>query len=179
MPGLPVILTLMHDTDNGIGKLRWIGGLAFAVLAMALFFTLRTPGHLYVKSGTFTDCPSRPSCVSSVATNDTHGIAPIRVRGNVSEAMSMLAEHITTLPGASIEHLAPGYLHAVFISPKMRFRDDLELRVDDDRMIQVRSISRFGYRDFGINRDRVEALRSWLAAAEQSGPNWATDDNSP
>jgi len=152
-------------------KLKWILGLALVFVAMALFFTLRTPGHLYAKSNEFTDCPARPSCVSSVATDGTHGIAPLRVRGDVTATMSMLAEHVSSLPGANIEHLKPGYLHAVFVTPKMRLRDDLELLAGDGQMIQVRSVSRFGYSDSGANRARVEALRTWLEA-EQNRPNW-------
>ena len=152
-------------------KLKWILGLALVFVAMAVFFTLRTPGHLYVNSGEFTDCPARPSCVSSMATDGTHGVAPLRARGDVTATMSMMARHLSSLPGASIEHLGPGYLHVVFVSPKMRFHDDLELLVGDGQVINVRSISRFGYRDFGVNRDRVEALRAWLDE-EQSRPDW-------
>lgn len=49
--------------------LKWILGLVLIFVAMALFFTLRTPTHLYAISGKFTDCPARPSCVSSIATD--------------------------------------------------------------------------------------------------------------
>jgi uncharacterized protein (DUF1499 family) len=149
--------------------LKWILGLVLIFVAMALFFTLRTPTHLYAISGKFTDCPARPSCVSSIATDEPHAIAPLRVAGDPDTALSLLAQHVSGLPGARIEHIKPGYVHAVFVSPTMRFHDDLELLAGDDPVIHVRSISRFGYRDFGVNRDRVEALRAWLEA-EQNRP---------
>ncbi|MEZ5467356.1 MAG: DUF1499 domain-containing protein [Lysobacterales bacterium] len=46
-----------------------------------------------------------------------------------------------------------------------RFIDDIELRFDDAAgQIQVRSGSRVGYSDLGVNRKRVEALRkAWPA----------------
>ncbi len=151
--------------------LKWIIGVTVALFAMALYFTLSTPKHLYTFTGELTDCPSRPSCVSSVATDSTHAIAPLRFRGDATQTLSALARHIATLRDASIEHVKPGYLHAVFVSPKMRYRDDLELLVTGENVIQVRSLSRFGYRDFGVNRERVEALRSWLET-EQNKPSW-------
>jgi uncharacterized protein (DUF1499 family) len=142
--------------------LKFLLLIVVALVGMALYFTLTTPGHLYVNSGTFEGCPARPSCVSSKSVDPTHAIATLRHRGSSTEVMGALARHISSLPGARIAHIKPGYLHAVFVSPTMRYHDDLELQVGDRGQIDVRSISRFGYRDFGVNRNRVEALRSWL-----------------
>ena len=62
--------------------------------------------------------------------------------------------------GGQIEKDDGDYLHAVFISTVFRFRDDLELRQDAAHSrIQVRSASRIGYSDLGVNRKRVEKLR--------------------
>ena len=45
----------------------------------------------------------------------------------------------------------------------MRFVDDVELYYDEKAgLIHVRSASRLGRRDFGVNRKRVEALRSHI-----------------
>jgi uncharacterized protein (DUF1499 family) len=64
---------------------------------------------------------------------------------------------------ARIEHATPEYVHAVFQTPTMRFHDDVELLVQAGGVIQVRSISRFGYGDHGVNRARVERIREALA----------------
>jgi uncharacterized protein (DUF1499 family) len=49
----------------------------------------------------------------------------------------------------------------------MKFVDDLELWFDPvNQTVQVRSASRVGRKDFGVNRQRVEALRSGLAALQ-------------
>jgi len=62
--------------------------------------------------------------------------------------------------GGRILEEQPGYLHAIFVSRLFRFVDDLELRLDEGAgVIQVRSASRVGHSDFGVNRKRVERLR--------------------
>ncbi|MFT6724717.1 MAG: hypothetical protein ACJARN_001584, partial [Arenicella sp.] len=56
-----------------------------------------------------------------------------------------------------------GYLHAEYTSRTMRFIDDLELLVSPDtKRIDVRSASRIGYSDGGVNRTRIESLRADL-----------------
>ena len=57
------------------------------------------------------------------------------------------------------------YLRIECTSKIMRFVDDLELKIEGDQLI-VRSESRVGYSDFGVNRKRAEQLRSLLANAE-------------
>jgi uncharacterized protein (DUF1499 family) len=45
----------------------------------------------------------------------------------------------------------------------MRFVDDVEFLFDDtNKKIHVRSASRVGYSDMGVNRKRVEELRKLL-----------------
>lgn len=143
--------------------LKYLALLVLAVVALALFATFRTPGHLFVKTQIFADCPARPSCVSSQAKDETHAIEPLRYEGDPAAARAKLEQVIKEMPGASIAHTTPDYVHAVFVTPKMKFHDDLEALVQPDGTVQVRSISRFGYRDWGVNRARVEDLRRRFA----------------
>ena len=65
--------------------------------------------------------------------------------------------------GGTIQREESTYLWASFTSKRLRFVDDVELRVDADKhIIHVRSASRVGRSDFGVNRARVEMLRSLL-----------------
>jgi len=80
--------------------------------------------------------------------------------------VSMLREVIERM-GGKIEHESAGYLHAVFVVTQLKLRDDLELLVMPEGAIEVRSISRFGTRDFGKNRERVEELRRAFEAVPQ------------
>ncbi len=67
---------------------------------------------------------------------------------------------------ARIVREQPGYLQAEFTSRMLGFVDDVEFVLEPTaRVIHVRSASRLGYRDFGVNRERVEAIRRQLAAA--------------
>jgi len=144
--------------------LKLLGLFLLAVVILGVVATLRTPRHLHAFTGEFAGCPARPSCVSSRAT-DAHRIEPLRYRGSAEAARSQLRAVIESMPGARIEHEAPQYLHAVFVTPKMRFHDDLELLVRPDGIVEVRSLSRFGYRDYGVNRARVERLRELFDAS--------------
>jgi uncharacterized protein (DUF1499 family) len=62
--------------------------------------------------------------------------------------------------GGVIDSDDGNYLHAVFASRLFRFKDDLELLLDAQTgVIHVRSASRVGGYDFGVNRRRVKRLR--------------------
>jgi uncharacterized protein (DUF1499 family) len=63
--------------------------------------------------------------------------------------------------GGKIQEERDGYLWAMFTSRVFRFVDDVEFRmVPTDGLIHVRSGSRVGYSDLGVNRRRVEKLRA-------------------
>ena len=133
--------------------------LVVLVVALGVSKTLSTPDHLYSQTGSFAGCPSRPSCVSSVAEDAEHQIRPLSYQGQVSVVVTQLRGLLEKMPGATAVSRQGNYIHAVFQTPTMKYRDDLELLVHADGRVDVRSISRFGYRDFGVNRDRIEALR--------------------
>lgn len=147
--------------------MRFFGRLLLFVvvagIAIASYATFRTPGHLYRYTGVFTDCPPRPSCVSSLAEDGMHRVEPLRYEGDSLRAQARLVAAVEAMPGSRIEEERAEYLHVLFVSPKTPFRDDLELLIEPGGQIQVRSISRFGYRDGGANRARVEALRKAFA----------------
>lgn len=132
--------------------------------SLGVFKTLSEPELLYVTSGSLAECPDRPSCVSSRAASgsDFH-IAPLP-----AASQAQMRDALTAL-GGQIKHQSDGYLHAVFVTPKMKFHDDLEVLQDGSRW-HVRSVSRFGYRDFGVNAERVEALRAELSQREVGVP---------
>lgn len=134
------------------------------VAGLALYKSTTLPDHVYYRTGTFAGCPQRPSCVSSQASDSEHRVEPLRAQGEVTEIATRLRETVLSMGGEVVAAQA-GYLHALFKTPTMRYRDDLELLVREDGTVDVRSISRFGYRDFGVNRARVEDLRARFEAA--------------
>lgn len=114
-----------------------------------------------------TQCPASPNCVSSltVATDKQHAIAPFVLALPADEAWPKIREAVASSVRTVIVNEADGYLHAEATSRVFRFVDDLELRLDSaGQHVDVRSASRTGYGDMGVNRKRVEALRDQLQA---------------
>jgi uncharacterized protein (DUF1499 family) len=124
-------------------------------------FDWRRPTNLGVKNGRLAPCKPSPNCVSSQAdpADREHYIAPIAFRGR-SEALRRAVE---SMPRATLISADGNYLYAEYRSPIMRYVDDLELYYDERAgLVQVRSASRLGRRDFGVNRKRVEKLRALI-----------------
>jgi uncharacterized protein (DUF1499 family) len=120
-------------------------------------FSFRRPTNLGVKSGLLAPCRRTPNCVSSQAdpSDREHYIAPLRA------SMDEVRKAVESLPRTRIVLAHPDYLYAEFRSRLLRFVDDVEFFFDG-AAVQVRSASRLGRRDFGVNRARIEKLRRLL-----------------
>ena len=106
-------------------------------------------------------CPDKPNCVSSLAVDAPHAIEPLRFQGPHDAAWSRLKSVLLRQPRSRIVEEQEGYLHAEFRSLVFRFVDDVEFLMQPEQgLIHVRSASRTGYSDLGVNRRRVERLRS-------------------
>jgi uncharacterized protein (DUF1499 family) len=138
----------------------------FALVAMSLFACAgRRPSTLGTSDGRLAACPSSPNCVSSDAADASHRVAPFELAVPAAQAWTALREAVAALPRTRIVRDADGYLHAECRSALLGFVDDLELQLRaTERQIAVRSASRLGHSDLGVNRRRVEALRAALAA---------------
>lgn len=125
----------------------------------------RRPKTLGVTDGKLAPPRRTPNCVSSQAapSDAQHYVAPIAFRGAPAQAMAAARQAVQSMARATIVAEAPGYLYAEYRSRLLGFVDDLELYFDARAGIfHVRSASRLGRRDFGVNRERVEALRRRL-----------------
>jgi uncharacterized protein (DUF1499 family) len=111
-------------------------------------------------------CPGSPNCVSSQAKDADHFIDPFKIIGNVDEAWAALKKALVGQSRTVITNVTGDTLHAEATSLVFRFVDDIDAILDADaRMIHIRSASRTGYGDFGVNRKRMETLRSKLQQA--------------
>jgi uncharacterized protein (DUF1499 family) len=126
----------------------------------------RRPVDLGVRDGRFKPCPATPNCVSSQsdpAVDAGHHVEPMALRGSAHSVWSALLEILRHWPRVNLVLERPGYVHAECRSRIFGFVDDLELWLDEPAgLIHVRSASRLGRRDFGVNRRRVQTLRSRL-----------------
>ena len=138
---------------------------AAAGRAMGLFSGKR-PDSLGVTGGRLVPCKPSPNCVSSQADagDAVHYIAPLAAP-DPERAFAALKREVRATPRVTIVTEAPQYLYAEYRSLVFGFVDDVEFWLDPGaKVIQVRSASRLGRSDLGVNRARVEALRARLGA---------------
>jgi len=141
--------------------------LPFAGLAVLSAMSAR-PRNLGVTDGRLAPCPKSPNCVSSQAEDAQHRIDPIRLSVTPAAAISRLEEVLSKKPRTTVVTKTDRYLHAEVTSRIYRFVDDVEFLVDEQAgVIHCRSASRVGYSDLGVNRARIEQIRT---ALEAGGP---------
>jgi len=147
-----------------------IAAIAALLVLLVTLQSCAAPDVGLTDSGLLRPCPSSPNCVCSDGADASEDsfIPPLEIPAG--EAPADAFERLAGLVAdrARIEERREGYLHAVFTTAILRFRDDVELRLDADaRVVHVRSASRVGYSDLGKNRKRVEALRADFEAGAQ------------
>jgi uncharacterized protein (DUF1499 family) len=150
-------MSSLGDNVMSASRFRHI---ALIALGVAMFGCTGTrPSNLGITAGRLRPCPTSPNCVSSEAgTADAWLTTPLRSAGTAD--MSRLAGLLRTWPRAMVVTATDSYIHAEFTSRLMRYVDDVEFRYDSAaHAIQVRSASRLGRSDLGVNRKRVDAIR--------------------
>jgi len=124
-----------------------------------LITALSASGESGLQEGRLRPCPDRPNCVSSEP-GDRSPVLPLTFSGSPDKDWNRLKSTVRKL-GGTIEEDTNTYLRATFTSRIFRFVDDVEFRlVPEEGIIHVRSASRVGYSDFGVNRKRAERLRA-------------------
>jgi uncharacterized protein (DUF1499 family) len=158
--------------------LKWVLIVVAAVVLGAIvagqagLFKSRPPADLGVRDGRLKPPSNTDNSVSSQAglypdhpQRKYSEIAPLPMRGDAAESIAKIRRAVESMPGAQIVEAKPDYLRAEVTTKVMKFVDDVEFWIDPAaRVVQVRSASRVGKGDLGVNRKRIEALRTALAA---------------
>jgi len=112
--------------------------------------------------GRLKQCPDSSNCVNSEFESDpAHYIEPLVIAGGDAAQFLPRLKTIIREMGGSIQVERADYLAATFTSSIFRFVDDLEIRIDaGQKMIHLRSASRVGRGDGGVNRKRLEQLKN-------------------
>lgn len=152
--------------NNGLSLI----GIFFCV---ALFASCAStpPSELMTDNNQLTPCSSAPHCVSSQATADSSKhVKPLAFAGTTADAARQaLLKTLYAQSNATVEKADERFIHATFKST-LGFVDDVTFIVQaNDGIIDVKSSSRIGYYDFGVNRKRVERLREAFEAALDRG----------
>ncbi len=130
------------------------------------------PTDLGVHGGKLKPPSKTPNSVSSQASlypdhpQRTYAdIAPLPLRGDANATLDRIAGIIESMEGGKIIRREPGYIYAQFTTRLMKYVDDAEFWYDPSaEVIQVRSASRLGSSDLGVNRKRIESIRQKLDA---------------
>lgn len=136
-----------------------IGLIALAALNMAIQNN-RMPKNLGVTEGRLAPMPKSPNAVSSQTESAEKKVDALSFDGDLESSRGKVLDVLRTLGNAVVMTEENNYIHAVFITPTMKYRDDVEFYFDEsDSLIHYRSASRIGYGDMGLNRERYEKIR--------------------
>lgn len=119
------------------------------------------PSNLGVTDGRLKACPNSPNCVCSFDSDKEHGIEAISFSGAPQDAIATLKQIIQSMPLTNIIESSDDYIYAEFTTKLMGYVDDVEFYIPGGSdIIHVRSASRLGKSDLGLNRKRVEEIRT-------------------
>lgn len=105
-------------------------------------------------------CPASPNCVVSQDADAKHAIDPIAYHVDHDTAREILLKVLSVVPRTEVIEQTDNYIHALSKSRVFKFVDDVEFYLPgNESVIHVRSASRIGDSDFGVNRRRVEQIR--------------------
>ena len=160
-------------------KILWYLVLLAMALAAALvlagqlgFLSGSVPRKLGATDGRLSPPSQTPNSVSSQADlypghpqKDYANIAPLTYTGDGDVALEKLAALLQKSERTVIVTRGPDYIHAQCTTTLLKFTDDVEFWLDrPNSVIHVRSASRLGRKDFGVNRARVEAIRAQFSS---------------
>jgi uncharacterized protein (DUF1499 family) len=111
--------------------------------------------------GRLSSCPATPNCICSEQRGDgLQYIDPVIIPDNSTVATVDMLKAVIHEMGGSLQAESDEYLAATFSSAIFGFVDDMEIRIDaTQNMIHVRSASRVGHSDMGVNRQRAELFK--------------------
>jgi uncharacterized protein (DUF1499 family) len=128
-----------------------------AVLARVV----KSPANLGVRDGKLASCPNAPNCVSTQSQDPRHQIDPVPYTTSPAEAKDALLQIIRSMERSKIITDDPTCIRAEFRSKRMRYVDYVELYLDQETsVIHFRSSARLPYYDWGVNRKRMEEIRT-------------------
>ncbi len=121
--------------------------------------TGEAPQNIGIIDGRLASCPDSPNCVSSFEQRESHSIAAL------DATLTQIEQVLLARPEANIVRADSNYILAEFTSRLMGFVDDVEFLYNASTGVtHVRSASRLGHSDMGVNRSRIESIRSAIAA---------------
>ncbi|MDQ7058754.1 MAG: DUF1499 domain-containing protein [Ghiorsea sp.] len=136
-----------------------LGIVAYIVMAV---MSQKMPDNLGLQDGVLRPCPESPNCLCSEAHtqgDNVHYTAPIQG----DKVMWDKLQSVIQAQGGEVVTDNRDYKHYTFSTPIMHYVDDVELRFDEaSNLIHIRSASRIGRKDFGVNQARIDKIKQAL-----------------
>lgn len=119
----------------------------------------KPPTNIGIRDGRLAPCSGTPNCVVSQGGDPQHHIDPIAYSIEKTDAIEIIKQIVQEMAGTRIVTEEANYVHVEYKSKIMGFVDDVEFYFPEASFIQVRSASRVGHSDLGVNRKRIEEIR--------------------
>ncbi len=122
---------------------------------------------LGMQNGHLTPCNKRHNCaITQVVNGQKTHLQPIRYTGSKQQAMERMKKVILAMPRTDIIKETNNYVHVTFKTKLWGFIDDVECYFPDEQpIIHMRSASRKGLFDFGVNKRRLKRIKKAFEAA--------------
>ena len=131
-----------------------------ALPGLGQVFQGTAPSNLGVNEGQLASCPPSPNCVVSQNADSEHTIAPISYQTDRNSAKESLLKVLQVVPRTTIVESSKDYIRVECASRLLGFVDDAEFYFpEEEKVIHIRSASRLGESDLGVNRRRLEQIR--------------------
>lgn len=136
---------------------------SYVIFILLLLVTVTSHAGEQVSTKRLPSCNDTPNCVSSQATDKLHYIMPYQLSGDPKRAWAAFRKLVFNHERMVITHESEDSLHAEATSLVLQFVDDIDALLDTKAgVIHIRSASRVGHSDFGVNRKRMEGFRTEL-----------------
>ena len=162
---LPIPISLLRKQNIKIALII----LAFVIVAFIISFfilgviskSVKAPGLV---EGKLSKCPNKPNCVCSEQKDDVnHYIDPIVIPQNITSDPLPILKKVIIDMGGTICTEKENYIASTFSSSIFGFVDDFEIRVDSiQKVIHIRSASRVGYGDMGVNKKELKYSKNYI-----------------
>ncbi len=120
------------------------------------------PSKVGMNETKFQPCSVKPNSVSTMAskTDGQHYIEPLSYGGGLDQAQERLMAVLQDMERVTLVKQTPHYWYFSFQTALLKFTDDVEFYFPPkEKIIHMRSASRIGYSDWGVNRKRLELVR--------------------
>ncbi|MBD1558922.1 DUF1499 domain-containing protein [Vibrio sp. S9_S30] len=130
------------------------------VLGSFVFLSACSQEPVSIPDRTSHPCGDSPNCVSTLEHREDFLIQPFTLAsGDIT--IDQIESVALSMPGSLTAVKQGAYIRIEYTSDFFGFVDDLEIKIEGDTLV-VRSESRTGHSDFGINRERTDELRQLL-----------------